>query len=65
MRLAFDLLQLELGAQQLGLDLRAQVAGLVAGFHGGALQHFLRLGQDGGQIVDEPFAAVFSIARSW
>ena len=60
-RLAFDLLQLELGAEQLGLDLRAQVAGLVAGFQGRALQHFLRLGQHGGHIVDEPLAAVFGI----
>src|SRR6185295_3372372 len=60
-RPAFVLLQLELGAKQIRLDLRTQVARLVACLRGGTLQHFLRLGKDGGHFVDEPFAAVFSL----
>ena len=42
-RLALEFLEAKLRVQQLGLDLRAQVAGAVAGLAGGALEHVLGL----------------------
>jgi len=47
-----DLLQAELGAKQLSLDLRAQVAGFVAGFASRALQHFFRLLKSNEMVLD-------------
>ena len=64
-RLAFEFLQPELGAQQLGLDLRAQVAGLVAGFDGAPLQHFLGFGQHARQNRRRAFRGYVSASRTW
>jgi hypothetical protein len=65
-RLAFELLQAQLGGQQLGFDLRAQVLRPLAGLVAGALQEILGLREHRGEIVEQRFAGeVHGLLLGW